>query len=167
MRCYQAVAVFFSHHGADVAGAPTVPAYKLLVASSFGRGLAPPQCPVIFWSLIEDLILALWSPSLGSAWGPRGVFSHLQEVPADLCLSLLSHQRLSCLLPNDRDSQVVQETHSGSALRWQWQPPAGTYHRFEFFLKLVAVSCGQMLVPSLVLQYPNSLLICHSFRISM
>jgi hypothetical protein len=117
----------------EVLGATTVPACRLLVASSVGRCLAPSQCPVIFWSLMEELntsfLISISRVYLTALWS---VFSSPRSTCRFIPQSLIPS---TIVMPasNDHDSQVVQETHSGSALRWSWQPPAGTCHRFEFF----------------------------------
>jgi hypothetical protein len=37
---------------------------------------------------------------------------------------------MPCLLPHERGPCVVQESHCGSAVRWQWRTPMGIQQGF-------------------------------------
>jgi hypothetical protein len=121
----------------EVVGASTVPVH-LSCRQWGGRQLLHNVLSLIFRSRTEDpgrrrlnlkgpfswrrrrsrrklkiLLLALQSPTLVSAWGPHWVISCLQEVAADIYLSLLSRQQRRFLVPNKLDIQIAQGRHGG------------------------------------------------------
>jgi hypothetical protein len=121
-QLYQFIGVVSS----KVAGHPTAPACRLLVAYSFiwqEANFSTMPCCSLSGAWGKTQLLALWLTALESAWGPCWVASCLPEVAAVLCLGLLCR----CLVTYRRGSHAVQERQNGS-VQWRWQTPAGTRH---------------------------------------
>lgn len=61
-------------------------------------------------------LLSLQYPAQGFARGIHQAFSRLPEVAVVLCIGLLCHCQMPCMIPYERGPCVVQEKHDRSTV---------------------------------------------------